>query len=844
MKRAFFSAPVALVPLVLAACDGPGGGETTPDQPVDLGISGGFRASLDGGSRLSIASEDGRVLLDGLPAGDVPDGEPPLVGFAVRDLAITYEMQFGAFKPTDVENGPWRPASKIEQRDEAGGVALDLRDADGHKLAQVLLTTPEQGHLVMDITPGDGPERRFSMGFACDAADHFAGFGSQTHDVDHRGFTVPTFVAEQGIGKVDHDEYTGAWFLTGRRHSSHIPIPQYLARRGYVLTADTAHEARFALCSESETAARIDVRIPSKLHLFDGPTPKEALTRATATFGRPRVPPSVAFAPWNDGIFGSEAVRGVAQRLRDNKVPSSVIWSEDWKGADWMGDGYSLSEEWEVDPVLYPDFSQLAADLHALGFHFHVYFNPFLYKFSSAWAEMEQNGWLIQQADGSPYVFQGAKFTETSLVDLTNPAARAWVVGKMREAMAQGADGWMNDFAEWLPTDAVTSAGSGDDIHNLYPVLWQETAREAIDGAPDGKERLFFGRSGWLGTPALADVIWAGDQRTDMQPDDGLPTVLPIGIGLGLAGVSTYGHDIGGYQSSTNEVTSKETFFRWTSLGAWTPVMRTHHGTKPSTYPGVDPAVNQEQWRWDSDAETIEHFRRYAALHIALAPMWEGLAKEASDTGVPIWRGMFMAYPEDESVWPIKDQVMIGDGLLVAPVVTKGQTSRTVHLPEGLWYPWDGGAPASGGKGLEVSASLGEIPVFARAGAVVPTYPDGVMTLVNGSAAVPGPESVGDDRVVYVFLGASGAFTEKGGLSYALTQTEDVTGALSFSLGGAKITACADPAVAPCVDSQADRDVVLVTGPGQLEIAGASGTATLEVKGGAAERSLSLVIRR
>lgn len=842
MKRAFFPGTLLLAAFSLTACDG---GDTGPEGPVDLGISNGFRVSLDGGARLAIASEDGRVLLDGLPPGDVADGEPPLVGFAVRDLSTSYEMQFGSFKPTDEVKGPWRVATQIETHEEGDAVALDLLDDAGKKLAGVRLTTPDQHHLVMDLTPGDGPERRFSMGFACAPSDHFAGFGSQTHDVDHRGQTVPAFVAEQGIGKVDHDEYSGAWFLVGRRHSSHIPIPQYVARRGYVLTAETDHEARFALCSESETAARVEVQLPAKIHIFDGPLPADALVLSSATFGRPRMPPSVAFAPWNDAIFGSEAVRSVAQKLRDNQIPTSVIWTEDWKGADWSGDGYALSEEWVVDSTLYPDFPQLAGDLHGLGFHFHVYFNPFIYEDSSAWAETESKGWLIKREDGSTYTFQGAKFTTTSLIDLTNPDARAWVVGKMREAMALGADGWMNDFAEWLPTDSVTFGGSGQDVHNRYPVLWQEAAREAIDGAPDGKERLFFGRSGWLGTPALADVIWAGDQRTDMQPDDGLPTVLPIGIGLGVAGVSTYGHDIGGYQSSTNEVTSKETFFRWASLAAWSPVMRTHHGTKPSTYPGMDPPKNQEQWRWDSDAETIEHFRRYAALHMSLVPVWEGLAKNAADTGAPIWRGLFLVFPEDEAAWSILDQVMIGRELLVAPVMTKGQTSRSVYLPEGRWYPWDGGPAVKGGTTIDVDVPLGEIPVFARGGSVIPTFPDGVMTLVNSSPEVPGPESVGGDRIVHVLLGETGQFVEKDGRAYSLVQTEEVVGPLEVTWNGADpLPVCADPAVAPCVESLADRAIVHVTGTGQMGLAGASGAATLDLSsGGEPDRALTVVVR-
>lgn len=841
MRRSLRTFPFLLSLCAVPAC---GGAESQPSGPVDVGVSGGFDVSLEDGARLVVASSDKRVLLDGLPPGDVPADGPPLVGFAVRDVALSYEMQFGAFMPTETPNGTWRVATEITPGKEGSAVVLDLADSAGKKLAKVLLTTPEDHHLVYEITPGDGPERRFSMGFKCDAEDHFAGFGSQTADVDHRGQTVPTFVQEQGVGKADNDEYVGPWFVQGRRHSSHIPIPEYLSRRGYVLTTETNLEAWFALCSESETAARVEVQLPVKIHVFDGPSPKEALERATGVFGRPRMPPKVAFAPWNDAIFGSANVRAVAQKLRDNKVPTSVIWSEDWKGGAWDGDAYRLSEEWDVDTTLYPDFPKLADDLHALGFDFHVYFNPFVYKDSGAWAETAAQGLLVKNADGTPYVFQGAKFTESGLVDLDSEAGRAWVVAKMRDAMAQGADGWMNDFAEWLPTDSVTAAGSGMDRHNLYPVKWQETAREAIDGAPDGKERLFFGRSGWLGTPPLADVIWAGDQRTNMAADDGLPTILPIGIGLGVTGVSTYGHDIGGYQSGTNALTNQETFFRWTALGAWSPVMRTHHGTNPND-PLSDPPKNPDMWTWDKDAPTIAHFKKYADLHMSLVPMFEGLAKVASNTGLPIWRGLFLAYPEDASVWPILDEVMVGDGLLLAPVLTAGVKSRSVYLPEGTWYPWDGGAPEKGAKTVDVAADLGQIPVFARGGTVIPAFPDGVMTLVNGSPEVPDASSVGDDRVVYVFPGQAGSFTEAGGLGYALDQTAALAGTPSFAIGGKALTACKDPVVAPCVESQSDRDVVHTTGPVEIAITGGSGgSAALHVTGGSADRKLTIVVRR
>ena len=457
---------------------------------------------------------------------------------------------------------------------------------------------------------------------------------------------------EEGIGKdLTTDDPTVGWFLVGRRHSAYMPLPEFLAKRGYVAVADTVARSTFALCSERDDVARMELELPVTLNLFYGPDPHDALGRATAHFGRPRVPPAFAFAPWNDAIFGSASVRSVANALRAAGAPSSVIWTEDWRGGTWSGDNYTLKEEWDVDRTLYPDFEAVASDLHATGFKWLVYFNSFVEQDSAAWPETAPQGYLIQQSDGTPYTFQDAKFTNASMVDLTQPAAVAWAVGKMKAAIALGADGWMGDYGEWLPTDALLTGGTGLDEHNPYPKLWQVAQRQALDDsmAADGVERLSFVRSGWLGTAPLADVFWAGDQRTDFETDDGMPTVLPIGIGLGLVGVSTFGSDVAGYQSATNPTSTKELFFRWTELGAWSPVMRTHHGTQPKL-----------EWSWQSDADSTAEWVRYAKLHMQLAPTMRSLAQAAHDTGVSIWRPLAVEFPSDAASWPVADEVMVG----------------------------------------------------------------------------------------------------------------------------------------------------------------------------------------
>lgn len=142
---------------------------------------------------------------------------------------------------------------------------------------------------------------------------------------------------------------------------------------------------------------------------------------------------------------------------------------------------------------------------------------------------------------------------------------------------------------------------------------------------------------------------------------------------------------------------------RWTELGAFTPVMRTHEG-----------ADKLNNWNWDRDAETTAHFRRYVAVHCALRPTFAALAAEAAVSSAPLLRAMVLAYPDDPIARARSDQFLVGEDLLVAPVLTPGATERTLYLPEGVWYDVWTGDKLDGGQTVTRPAPLGTIPVFSR----------------------------------------------------------------------------------------------------------------------------------
>ena len=229
---------------------------------------------------------------------------------------------------------------------------------------------------------------------------------------------------------------------------------------------------------------------------------------------------------------------------------------------------------------------------------------------------------------------------------------------------------------------------------------------------------------------------------------------------------------------------------------------------------------------------------RYAKLHMALAPTMRGLAQAAHDTGVAIWRPLAVEFPGDAASWPVADEVMLGPGVLVAPVQAAGATSRSVYLPPGTWFPWGGGPGVTGGATITAQAAVTEIPVYALAGTVVATYPDGVETLTVEPALAANASTVADDRVVYAFAGGKGQLAEApdaGGLSYAL----DVAPAGPPAWNGAALPACDAKLTAPCVETAAGQITAHVVGPGTL----VAGGAMLACSGGAPDRKLTLLVR-
>jgi alpha-glucosidase len=272
----------------------------------------------------------------------------------------------------------------------------------------------------------------------------------------------------------------------------------------------------------------------------------------------------------------------------------------------------------------------------------------------------------------------------------------------------------MADFGEGLPYDAVLSSGADPkSYHNRYAEEWARVNREAIREANREEDVVFFNRSGYSKSPGHATLFWLGDQLVSWDEHDGIKSAVTGLLSSGLSGYAFEHSDIGGYTAIDGPLLeyhrSKELLMRWTELGAFTVVFRTHEGNRPG--------VNYQIY---SDEETLRHFDRLAEVYAAWKPYRMQLVNEAAETGLPVVRHPFIHYPDDPEVYGLDYQFMVGPDLMMAPVLDPGEETVEVYLPAGRWvHAWSGKVYGSTERGLyeTVPAPIGEPAVFYKKGA-------------------------------------------------------------------------------------------------------------------------------
>lgn len=581
-------------------------------------------------------------------------------------------------------------------------------DSPANLTLDVVAEQAAPGVLSLTVTPSQ-PEAVTALGAELPAApdEHFYGLGERFGPLDLAGQVLLNW-AEDQIGK------------RGRGQTSYAPIPFLLSSRGYGLLLDTTARAEFDLRTEGRGAYRVRVEGNRlRVLLIAGPEPRTIIERHAGIVGLPPLPPRWAFGVWKCAIGGQERVEADMARLRRDEVPVDALWIYDPtpEGTDF---GWPWQIYGPIEPGPYPNLPAMISRLHGQGLKVLGYLNHFLYPGSAGYDEARANGFLVTGEDGEPFTEQWS-FGPRSYLDFTHPDATAWWQGRVRRALSDvGFDGAMLDFGDGAPVEARYASGEpGALVHNRYPVLYHRATHQAAQAAKPG-DAVFFARGGYSGSQPYTTARFTGDQDRSWDRHEGLPAIVTAMLGGGLSGWPYWGPDIAGFfnrgekrdddapeQRPERRRAEKELWMRWVQVGALSPTMREMCG-----------AMRDPITLW-TDAETLALFRGYARLHTALVPYLYRHAEVAHARGLPIVRPLFVDYPAEPATYAVDDQYLLGDDLLVAPVLRPGEAERRCYLPAGGWRDYWTGQTHHGPGWTTVPAPVERIPLFVREGAVL-----------------------------------------------------------------------------------------------------------------------------
>jgi alpha-D-xyloside xylohydrolase len=587
-------------------------------------------------------------------------------------------------------------------------------------------------------------EHDFELALTSDDETAYYGTGERFHALNQRGYTIPV---------VSDDRYGN------KGVGSYKPVPFFMSSRGFGVWVDTYMPGSFDLsATERFTSTLRFTDRHLRVVFFAGPAFADILDAFTALTGRTRVPPPWAFGLWKsrDVHHNQDSVYADIERLRQYKIPASVLVID----SPWET-GYNT---FDINEIQFPDAKRMFARIRALGFELCLWLTPFvndsnvidmkgILPFASTFAEAAKAGHLVKQRNGRVAASRWWK-GRGGLVDFTNPKAIAWWHAQLRKTKAYGARAFKVDDGEgnFVPSAVFADGSRARAMKNRYSVLYDSVMQAYVDEELEGNGVLI-ARSGYTGMQRYP-FAWAGDNRSSFAFDDGLPSVILSGQNAALSGIALWGSDIAGYAGRPD----KEIFIRWTQFATFTPFMQVH--------------MTSNLGPWDFDAETLEIFRAFASLRMRLFPYVYDAAHAAANTGLPIMRPMALAFQNDPEAARQIYQYLFGPDLLVAPVYQPG-THRVVYLPAGRWVDYWSRRVYDGPRVMEVEAPLSRIPLFVRAGAILPLLPDDVQTLVERHAELsPDVVALDDRRVLEVWPGGNGSVATWDGVRATVTVSD------------------------------------------------------------------------
>jgi len=558
--------------------------------------------------------------------------------------------------------------------------------------------------ILHDKRPMDEAFYQVGATFTSPDDEHYYGLGqNQEGFLDHRGHAIDCW----------HD-YTA----TG---GPSVCVPFLVTNKGYGFIWDNPSRTKIEPGFNEQTRWTSEVGDRVSFFVIAGDTTDEIYAGYRKLTGpTPLLPKSAyGYIQCKQRYRSQAEVMAVARGYRERHLPLDTLV------VDWFY--YTKMGQMDFDPTLWPDPSAMNAELHKMGIQTMISVWPRFVPGSRYYDLILKNGWFEHLADGTPT--NGLPYDRAgSDIDTTNPEAAKWYWDTIRDnIMSKGFNAlWADETEPDLPPQgSYFYIGPGTRYYNTYPLF--HTAALYSGFRRDTPHRaLILSRDAYLGIQRNGVIVWS----SDIYPTwDTLKRQIPTGLDFTASGIANWSNDTGGWQylpavhhpahpplldpsDARDNVGGyddyPELYTRWFEYATFLPIFRTH-GSRNFN----------EVWSYGRQAEPI--LEKYLRLRYQILPYIYSLSYHTYETGAPSMRALFMDFPNDPHVSDLRDEYMFGPAFLVAPVTDQGSTSRKVYLPAGAdWYNYWTNERIKGGQTITVDAPIDKLPLFVRAGSILP----------------------------------------------------------------------------------------------------------------------------
>lgn len=485
-------------------------------------------------------------------------------------------------------------------------------------------------------------------------------------------------------------------------------LPIISSNRNYLLFFDNPQKGYFDIGKTNSTLFEYGV-IGGDLNFYfiKGESQIDLSKKLTELTGSQPIPPRWAFGHLQSR-FGyrsqQETEQIVEQTLAANIPLDAVIIDLFWFGNGKPGDWQMGDLAWQKER--FPEPESLISELKDKGVKTILITEPYITDQSFNYEEAIEEGILAQDSTGKDYKLKHFYFGKGGLIDIFKPKAQDWIWQKYNQQIEKGIAGWWVDLAEpeHHPSDVIHAVGSADQVHNIFGHYWDKMLFDKYRQHYPNQRLFNLNRSGYAGSGRYGVFPWTGDVGRNWS---GLQAQLPLLITMSLHGLPYIHSDAGGFAGGEKDA---ELYTRWMQFAALTPIFRPH-GAVASEESG-DAIIEPELIFWDEQTQNI--VKKWIEYRYQLIPYFYQLAYKQWLYGTPIM------LPVMENNTMVNNEYLLGENILVAPILQANVDERKLYLPEGHWIEKATNKIYAGEQWISVQTNINNIPVFYKAGSILP----------------------------------------------------------------------------------------------------------------------------